>query len=156
MWEGETPMFGAISYGCGNVRPPPFELLWIEKIMSHEFIISKLMRIIVMILTSKLFTCFIDGFTLGMKSQWSAYFPSGNAHTYVGFWDLKVKCTQYKSNVLFGVGRGGQDFGSRSWNLNSLNMVALAPYPPYGIQNKWQGWHPPCQSWHPSCPMCRR
>jgi hypothetical protein len=36
----------------------------------------------VMFLTSKLITCFIDGFTLGMKSQANAYSQSQSAHVY--------------------------------------------------------------------------
>ena len=34
----------------------------------------------VMFLTSKLITCFVDGFTLEMKSQSIAYLLSGSAH----------------------------------------------------------------------------
>ena len=36
----------------------------------------------VMFLTSKLITCFIDGFTSGMKSQSIAYLLIGSAHIY--------------------------------------------------------------------------
>ena len=36
----------------------------------------------VMFLTSKLITCFIDGFTSGMKSQTIAYLLIGSAHIY--------------------------------------------------------------------------
>ena len=36
----------------------------------------------IMILTSKLVTCFIDGFTSGMKSQSIPYLPIGSAHIY--------------------------------------------------------------------------
>ena len=36
----------------------------------------------VMFLTSKLVTCFIDGFTSGMKSQSIAYLIIGSAHIY--------------------------------------------------------------------------
>ena len=51
----------------------------------------------VMFLTSKLITCFIDGFTSGMKSRSIASLLIGNAHIYVyiGFQTLKMKCAQY-------------------------------------------------------------
>ena len=42
----------------------------------------------------KLITCFIDGFTLIMKSQSLAYLLNGSEHIY-WIWTLKVKCTQY-------------------------------------------------------------
>ena len=45
-------------------------------------------------LTSKLITCFIDGFTLIMKSQSIAYY-SMEVNIYIGLWTLKVKCAQY-------------------------------------------------------------
>ena len=48
-----------------------------------------------MFLTSKLIACFIDSFTLKMKSQTIAYLLNGSAHIqYVGFWTSKVNCTQ--------------------------------------------------------------
>ena len=47
-------------------------------------------------LTSKLITCFIEGFTLRRKSQSIAYLLNGSEHSvYIGFWTLKPKCTQY-------------------------------------------------------------
>ena len=42
----------------------------------------------VIFLTSKLITCFIDGFTSGMKSQSIAYLLIGSAHIY---WILDLK-----------------------------------------------------------------
>jgi hypothetical protein len=48
----------------------------------------------VMFLTSKLITCFIDGFTSKRKSQSIAYY-SMEVNIYIGFWTLKMKCTQY-------------------------------------------------------------
>ena len=42
----------------------------------------------VMFLTSKLITCFIDGFTSGMKSQSIAYLLIRSAHIY---WILDLK-----------------------------------------------------------------
>ena len=53
--------------------------------VNEEFFIS---------LTSKYITYFIDGFTLAMKSQSNTYLLSGSEH-YIGFWALKLKCTQY-------------------------------------------------------------
>ena len=41
-----------------------------------------------MFLTSKLFSCYIDGFTSGMKPQSIAYLPLGSAHIY---WILDVE-----------------------------------------------------------------
>ena len=49
----------------------------------------------VMFLTSKLFTCFIDSFTSKRKSQSIAYLLIGSEYTYIGFWTLIMKCTQY-------------------------------------------------------------
>ena len=43
---------------------------------------------LVMFLTSKLITCFIDGFTSGMKSQSIAYLLIGSAHIY---WNLDLE-----------------------------------------------------------------
>ena len=47
----------------------------------------------VILLTSKLITCFIEGFTCGMK----ACCPTTHllVHVYIGFQILKVKCIQY-------------------------------------------------------------
>jgi hypothetical protein len=45
-------------------------------------------------LTSKLFTCFIGGFTLKMKSQSIAYLLNGSDHIH-WIWTLKVKRTQH-------------------------------------------------------------
>ena len=53
------------------------------------------MRVIVIFLTSKLITCFIDGFALQMKSQSIVYLLNGSEHICIGFWTLKVKCTWY-------------------------------------------------------------
>src|ERR1700738_420510 len=74
----------------------------------------------VMFLTSKLITCFIDGFTSGIKSQSIAYLLIGSTHIY---WilDLEVKCTQYgicsqvafknaRAMLFFEVGWYGQHF----------------------------------------------
>ena len=51
--------------------------------------------LILIFLTSKLITFFIDGFTSGMKSQSTAYLLSGSAHIYIEYETLKVKCTQH-------------------------------------------------------------
>ncbi len=81
-----------------------------------------------MFLTSKLVSCFIDGFTSGMKSQSIAYLLLGSAHIYWildlegevhSIWDLQSSGLQEcKGNVFFEVGRVGQQFsvGSKfSW-----------------------------------------
>ena len=47
----------------------------------------------VMFLTFKLITCFIDRFTLKGKSHSIVYSMEVNIH--IGFWTLKMKCTQY-------------------------------------------------------------
>ena len=50
----------------------------------------------VIFFTSKLITCFIDNFTLNlMNSQSIAYLLNGSEYIYIGFWTLKVNCTQY-------------------------------------------------------------
>ena len=65
----------------------------------------------VMFLTSKLITCFIDGFTSGMKSQSIAYLLIGSAHIYWildlegevhSIWGLQSSGLQEcKGNVFF-------------------------------------------------------
>ena len=79
----------------------------------------------VIFLTSKLITCFIDGFTLKMKSQSIAYLLNGSEHIYWildlegevhSIWDLWISGLQEcKGNGFFEVGQGGQQFsvGSR-------------------------------------------
>ena len=46
------------------------------------------------LLTSKLITCFIDGFTLIRKSQSTVDLLNGSV--YIGFWTLKLKCTRVR------------------------------------------------------------
>ena len=48
----------------------------------------------VIFLTSKLITCFIGGFTLIMQPQSIAHLLNGMS-TYIGFWALRVKRTQF-------------------------------------------------------------
>ena len=74
----------------------------------------------VIFLTSKLITCFIDGFTSRMKSRSIVYLRIGSAHIYWildlegevhSIWDLQSSGLQEcKSNIFFEVGRGGQQF----------------------------------------------
>jgi hypothetical protein len=73
---------------------------------------------LVIFLTSKLITCFIAGFT----SKWNPYqllIYSMEVNKYIGFWTLKMKCTQYelygqmtfknaKAIYFFEVGQSGQ------------------------------------------------
>jgi hypothetical protein len=48
----------------------------------------------VIFLTSKLITCLFSSFTSKMKSQLIAYYLM-EVNIYIGFWTLKMKCTQY-------------------------------------------------------------
>ena len=48
----------------------------------------------VIILTSKLVTCFIGGFTWKWNPS-QLFIYSMEVNMYIGFWTLKVKCTQY-------------------------------------------------------------
>ena len=76
----------------------------------------------VIFLTSKLITCFIDGFTLKMKSQSIAYLLNESEHIYWildlegevhSIWDLWISGLQEcKGNGFFKVGQGGQEFRS--------------------------------------------
>ena len=50
---------------------------------------------VVTFFTSKLITCFIDGFTPKTKSQSIVYLLDGSQHRY-WIWTLKVKCTQHE------------------------------------------------------------
>ena len=73
-------------------------------------------------LTSQLITCFIDGFTLKMKSQSISYLLNGSEHTYIyiyvildladevhSIWDLWISGLQEcKDNGFSEVGRAGE------------------------------------------------
>ena len=69
----------------------------------------------VIFLTSKLITCFIDGFTLKMKSQSIAYLLNGSEHIYWildlegevhSIWDLWISdLRECKGNGFLEVGR---------------------------------------------------
>src|SRR5450631_3000617 len=48
----------------------------------------------VILLTSKLITCFLGGFTLKMKSSQLLIY-SMEVNIYIGFETLRMKCTQY-------------------------------------------------------------
>ena len=47
-------------------------------------------------ITSKLITCFIDGFTLKMKSQSIVSLLNESEHISIIFWTFKMKCIQYE------------------------------------------------------------
>ena len=53
------------------------------QIVSHKNYNLKANEDFVMFMTSKLITCFIDGFTLGMKSQETFNLLSGSVHIYI-------------------------------------------------------------------------
>jgi hypothetical protein len=46
-------------------------------------------------LTSKLITCFIDGFTSKREFQSIVHLLNMNWNIYIGVWTLKMQCTQY-------------------------------------------------------------
>jgi hypothetical protein len=62
--------------------------------VNHKFLNLGANESFVMFSTSKLITCFIDALTLKRNSQSIAYY-SMEMNTYIGFWTLKMKCTQY-------------------------------------------------------------
>jgi hypothetical protein len=45
-----------------------------------------------MFLTSKLITCFIDGFTSNREFQSIVHLLNMNWNIYIGFWTSKMKC----------------------------------------------------------------
>ena len=74
-------------------------------------------------MTSKLITCFIEDFTLKRKSHSIAYLFNRSEHIYIyiGFWTLKMKCSQHglyeqatfenaKAIFIFEIGRSGQRY----------------------------------------------
>ena len=61
-------------------------------IVSHKNYNLSVNEGFVIFLTSKLIKCFIDGFTLKMKSQSTAHLLNESKHV---FWTLKMKRTQY-------------------------------------------------------------
>ena len=93
----------------------------------------------VILLTSKLITCFIGGFTLTMKPQSIAHLLNGNEHIYwildlegevQSIWDLWASGLQEcKSNEFFGNQASGQQFsvGSRNF-LFSRRAAAPAQF----------------------------
>ena len=88
-------------------------------------------------LTSKLFTCFIGGFTLKMKPQSIAYLLNGSEGIYWtwvledevhSIWDLWISGLQEcKGNGFFKVGRAGISFWSGPKNLDFLDERLLLP-----------------------------
>ena len=88
----------------------------------------------VIFFTSKLITCFIDGFTSKMKSQSIAYLLNESEHIYWildlegemhSIWDLwRSGLQECKSNGFFEVGRGGQKFSVGSKKSRFLCGVA--------------------------------
>ena len=91
--------------------------------VSHKFFNLSANECFVIFLIFKLITCFIDNFTLKMKSHYVAYLLNESEHIYIyiyiGFWTLKVKCIQYglygqaafknaRAILFFKVGWGGQ------------------------------------------------
>ena len=89
---------------------------------NEDFVIS---------LTPKLFTCFIGGFTLKMKSKSIAYLLNGSEHVYWilgledevhSIWDLWITGLQEcKGNDFFEVGRAGNNFRSGPKNPDFLD-----------------------------------
>ena len=79
-----------------------------------------------MFLTSKLVSCFVDGFNSIMKSRSIAHLLLGIYYIYIGFQSFKVKSTQYgiwssylqecKGNVCLKSGEAGNNFWSGSKN----------------------------------------
>ena len=49
----------------------------------------------VIFLTSKLITCFIGGFTIDNETPVNCSFTQRQMNTYIRFWTLRAKCTQY-------------------------------------------------------------
>ena len=74
-----------------------FRMIKTLRMVSHKKFKINANEYFVMFLTSELITCFIDTFTSGVKSQSIASLLSGSTHTHthIGFWTLRVKCTQY-------------------------------------------------------------
>ena len=99
----------------------------------------------VIFLTSKLITCFIDGFTLKMKSQSIAYLLNGSEHIYWildledevhSIWDLWISGLQEcKDNGFFEVGRAGNSFRSGPENLTGGCPCPNLPPP----KSSWGG-----------------
>ena len=88
-----------------------------------------------MFLTSKLFTCFVDDFTYGVKSQTIAYLLIRSAYVSIGFYILNVKYTQYgicsqvafkNARTMFFLKSGGA--GNNFW-LGLMKDAACFPNP---------------------------
>ena len=104
--------------------------------VSHKIITSMLTRVLIIFLTSKLITCFIDGFTAKMKFQSIVYLLNESEHMYWildlegevhSIWDLRISGLQKcKSNGFSKVRRDEQKFLVRSKN-NSFSLWGVAP-----------------------------
>jgi hypothetical protein len=91
--------------------------------VSHKYYNLDACEDFVILLTSNSITCFIDNYTLGMKSLINLL--GGSEHTYIAFWTLKVKSTQYglcgqeafknaKAILFFKSSRASNNFRLRS------------------------------------------
>ena len=102
-------------------------------IASHKNYNLKCNEGFVIILTSKLFTCFIGGFTLKMKPQSIAYLFNESEHTYWildlegevhSIWDLWISGLQECKDHDFG------RMGRQHFLVNFLDGRLLLPNPP--------------------------
>src|ERR1700738_720627 len=91
----------------------------------------------VIFLTSKLISCFIDGFTLKMKSSQLLIY-SREVNIYIGFETLKMKCTQYgicgqvgfknASTLVFSKSGGrAAVFGRAQKNVGDCSLTEYSP-----------------------------
>ena len=65
-----------------------------------------------MFLISKLITCFINGFTSGMKSQSISYLPIGSAHIY---WILNLEGEVHSIFVVKRPSKMQGEYSFQSW-----------------------------------------
>ena len=102
-----TPKWNKTDYKVQEIKKSmgPKVHKWCQTMVSQKNYNLNANEGFVIFFTFKLITCFIDGFTLKMNpnqlennlstlSEMIDYVLNGFKHIYIGFWTLKVKCTQ--------------------------------------------------------------
>ena len=91
---------------------------------THHLIASEDSSFSYNFLTSKMITCFKDGFASRLKAQSIAYLLNDSEHIHIGCWALKLTYTQYEyfeqddlqewsTKVFYEIGQGGQQLEGR-------------------------------------------
>ena len=105
-----------------------------------------------MFLTSKLITCFIDGFTSKREFQSIVHLLTMNWNIYIGFWTLKMKCTQYG---LYEQAAFNPSEGQHAWRTNRVLEDIHSEWQHHGKRQLllcWSGGHREREVFGKRCP----